>query len=427
MRSKYLSAFAALCASSLISLDASALPWGADGHAVWGGSVWGDPETQFAAMQKYGLTSYRFDMPLVDDLPSAPQTLQTLVTLAAKYHITLHPVIYIPFNWDDNITDAGRYPATLAGLEEQGYNRVYPIVKQFGSQIQDWELDNEVSLIPGVKSGMGYSPGDYNTTTAQQWAAALKGMSNAIIAVRQETGVNLNTVVDIMYVDFGLIGFLENNGVEVDKVGYHYYYTLNQNPYHIIAPNGQAYDIFAEMNKLGKPIAINEFNAAEIYAPVNNPPEPYNDAQALMSLQEHINYIRNETEVPIEDVEYYELYNDTNPTLNAAESNFGLMLNATTAKTQMLLAAVYSCSALTSSEDSTLISHGLFTTATLASQRASCSAATTASTTSIATTTASAAPVVSTVPAPAPITTAAGHHPHAHHKHPYDFFNHWGA
>ena len=39
-------------------------------------------------------------------------------------------------------------------------------------------------------------------------------------------------------------------------------------------------DLFAELAKLGRPVIINEFNAAEIYSPLNQG-IPYNDTAAL--------------------------------------------------------------------------------------------------------------------------------------------------
>ena len=49
-------------------------------------------------------------------------------------------------------------------------------------------------------------------------------------AVRQQTGFPSRTVVNTMYVDFGLIPFLERNGVTIDKLAYHYYPKFNSSP-----------------------------------------------------------------------------------------------------------------------------------------------------------------------------------------------------
>jgi hypothetical protein len=185
---------------------------------------------------------------------------------------------------------------------------------------------------------MGIPAANYETPKAKQWAAVLRGMSKAIRDVQKQTGKPLRTVVDFMYVDFGLIQFFENNGVSIDKPAYHYYYGVNTTPYKIHAPNGAIVDIFAEFKKIGKPVITNEFNAGEIYAPKNNN-TPYSDTKALSSLKKHIEYISQQTEANIEGIEYYELYDE--PGKDVAESNFGLMKDATHAKTQMLLASAY--------------------------------------------------------------------------------------
>jgi hypothetical protein len=231
-------------------------------------------------------------------------------------------------------------------------------------------MENELSLRPGFKSGSGQSINDYATAKAGQWAAVLRGMSRAINDVRTKTAAPLRSVVDTVYVDFGLVPFLESQGVTIDKVAYHYYYSLATTPYKIYPPSGVPVDLFAELGKLGKPIIINELNAGEIYAPAQG--KPYNDAQALLSLKTHIGYILGQTEANIEGAEFYELYDE--PSKGAVESNFGLMTDPTHPKTQMLLAAVYACGQLTASEQAALVASNLFTASELSARRASCPA-----------------------------------------------------
>jgi len=351
----------------LSAFPASAFTWGVVGHKVWNHAVWNDPEAEFATLERYGLKTYRFDMPLIDTQPQAADTLQKLITLAQTHHITLHPILYVPFTWDD-ATDSGKYPNTEAGLEMQGYNRVYPFVLKFASQIHDWELQNEIDLKKGVKSGSGRSVNDYNTLKAKQWAAVLRGMSKAISDVQQKTGQPVKTVVDMVDTDFGFVPFLETNGVQVDKLAYHYYRRGADNPHKIKVSDGTV-DIFSELGKLGKPVIINEFNAGEIYAPKYEH-KPYDDAKALASLKKHLDYITGQKEAHIEGIEYYELYNE--PWKDVAESNFGLMKDATHARTQMLLAAVYACGKLSEEEKGVLVSSGLFTDTALSEKLKSC-------------------------------------------------------
>lgn len=351
----------------LVSSPASAFTWGVCGHQIWGNQLWQDPETQFATMERYGLTTYRFDVPLADNHPEAAEKLQKLIVFAAKHHITLHPILYVPFTWGDNATDSGKYPATEAGLESQGYNRVYPFVLQFSSQIRDWELENELSLKKGVKTGIGNSVADYETEKAHQWAAVLRGMSRAIHDVQAKTGKPLRVAIDFMGVDYGLIDFLQQHGVMIDKLAYHYYYELKTNPYDLRFKNGPT-DIFAQFRRLDKPVIINEFNAAEIYEPKKH--IPYDDAKALASLKEHIEYISNQKKTNIEGVEYYELYNESEK--DVAESNFGLMSDPDHPRTQMLLAATYACGKLSLTERKALVANALFSEGELEKRLSSC-------------------------------------------------------
>jgi hypothetical protein len=194
-------------------------------------------------------------------------------------------------------------------------------------------------------------------------------MSRAIHDVRTRTGRPLRAVVDTVYADFGLVPFLEAQGALVDKLAYHYYYGAGTSPYQVSAPGGTI-DVFAEMKQLGKPVIVNELNAAEIYAPLKG--QPYDDAKALVSLKTHIDHLLNQKEANIEGAEFYELYDE--PGKNAAESNFGLMQDPTHPKTQLLLATAYTCGRLSAEERAALVTSGLFTEASLAARLASCQA-----------------------------------------------------
>ena len=344
-----------------------AFQWGVCGHPSVRQPLWSDWSAQFATLQERGLTSYRFDVPLVET--SAPaENLSRLVELAHAHHVVLHPILYVPFTWGDNATDSGRYPDTDAGLEAQGYDRVYPVVLRFAHQIHDWELQNELSLRKGFKSGTGQSAEDYATPLAHRWAAVLRGMAKAVRDAGIRTREPLRVVVDTVYVDFGLIPFLESQRVPIDKVAYHYYYGARTSPYKIFPPRGEPVDLFAEFRKLDKPIIVNEFNAGEVYAAREG--KRYDDAAALASLKTHIEYLLGQTEARIEGAEFYELYDE--PAKDIVESNFGLMRTPAQPKTQMLLAAVYACGRLAPNERDALVNAGLFTEMELLERRSRC-------------------------------------------------------
>ena len=351
--------------------SATKFTWGMCSHPEDGNVLWKDPITQLDTLALRGLTTYRFDLFLTSDARSSNSAahLHNLVALAKARNITLHPILFAPFTTGD-ATDHGTYHATEEGLEKQGFNRVYPFVKQFAYDIHDWELQNEISFRQGVKisSDVGSIRSDYDTTLARQWTAVLRGMSRAVHQAAADTGQPLRAVVNFGYVDFGFITFLQAHGVVIDKLAYHYYYGNGTSPDKIYAPDGKAFDLFAEFRKFGKPVIINEFNSAEIYAPKRG--LPYDNATALASFRRHLDFIRAQSQANIEGLEFYELYDE--PWKDAAESNFGLMQDPTHAKTQMLVAALYACGLVRPGEQDTLAASGLFTRDEIAARLTAC-------------------------------------------------------
>ncbi len=314
-------------------------------------ALWEDPEVQLTTLQERGLRSYRVNIILDDDSLAAAAYLQQLADLADARHVTLHPILVVA---------------------DHGYDRVHPFVRRFAHRIRDWELENEVDHRPGLKSmtgpRSGLSPGDYDTPLARQWAAVMRDMARAVADVRTETGEPLRTVVDFTAFDFGLIPFLEREGVTIDVVAYHYYFGLGVDPYHVRVVPGTTIDLFAKLGEFRRPVIINEMNAGEIHAPKQG--KPYDDERALASLEKHIDYIVGQREARIEGIEFYELYDE--PWKDAVESNFGFLEAPGHTKIQILVAAVYACGRISNEERATLIAHRLFTERELATRRAAC-------------------------------------------------------
>lgn len=315
------------------------------------------PDQVFAAMAKRRLTTCRFDMILADDT-SPYVVMDSLLISAAKYGITLHPILFVPFSFGGR-TDGGKYPDTQAGRISQGYNRVYPFALKYGALgVLDYEMQNELTLVSGFKSGDGRSSADYATTPAAEWKDILTGMSRAIEDAKTQTGKALRKGVDIVYVDYGFIPFLESGGLmTIDKVCYHYYYNLTTSPYAISPPSGPTEDIFAKLAALNKPIFINEFNAGEVYDPVNAH-RPYNDTNAVLSLAKHLAYMANQTTCDLEGVEIYELYDE--PSKGEVEGNFGLIktgrfTGGTPEKLQLLVATAFADGEMSPAESRRLL------------------------------------------------------------------------
>jgi hypothetical protein len=186
--------------------------------------------------------------------------------------------------------------------------------------------------------------------------------------VAAQSGRSLRIVIDTTYVHFGFLKFLERAGVPFNVVAYHYYYHLKASPYSINDNHGKNVDILAAMAERKRPVVVNEFNAAEVYDPLHG--KPFDEEAALQSLKTHIEYIKGQREANIEGVQYYELFDE--PWLGVSESIFGLMKDPSTPKVALFLATAYACGPLNDDEQATLISHSLFTRATLDALRASC-------------------------------------------------------
>jgi len=341
---------------------ASTFTWGANGHPLGRPPHdWADLESQFATMQRYGLTTYRLDIPISDEYPDAADKLETIYLVAQKYNVTLYPTLSMPFTY--HITSgcaASAHPLSEAGLEEQGYRCTYPFVLRFASRISHWELQNEVSLIPDVmrQGATGLVASDYDTPVGRQWAALMRGMSKAICDVRTRTGQPLLISVDTTETDFGLIPFLQAKGVSIDIFDYHYYPTVDQNPYKMPVivdgwPTGGTVDQFAEMEKIGMPVVINEFNSGGL----RSAPAP-SEYDQLLSLKQHIDYYRRQTRANVVGLQYYELYDEYWLT---GQTDFGLMKTPGQPKIQMFLAAVYACGKLAQEDKNALLASGVFT------------------------------------------------------------------
>ncbi len=304
-----------------------------------------DIATKMNIMQLRALTTLRFDLLSADD--TTPTTLlDNILAQSVSRNITLHPIIYIPFTFTTNKTDSGRYPNTDAGVYQSAYDRTYALVSVYGDRIRDWEFQNELTLISGLKTGTGPSSSDYASAIATSWQQGYKGFSDAIAAVNVlHPTWACRRVVDIVGVDFGFITFLQATGAVVDKVGYHYYYDRRTTPTSLFFTGGP-YNLWSQLNTLGKPVIINEFNAGETYD------TPYVDGWNTLCMRRHLEYIISQTTCTIEGIEAYELFDEA--ARPVPENRFGLMADATTMKNHMLVYADFAGAQLTSDERTTL-------------------------------------------------------------------------
>ncbi|WP_245332068.1 hypothetical protein [Bradyrhizobium sp. NAS80.1] len=173
------------------SLPVEALEWGVSSPS----SMRLNPEPVFRVTKERGFKVLRIGVNLTKDTEQTEgPMLANAVRLAKTYGIKLQPVFGFPFRWGDR-TDAGRYPAgDREALYQQGYNRTYEFVKQFKHEIDQWELENEINLVARDRNdkrlfGHGMTAVEFEMPSMEDWAAVLRGASDAIDRINQESGL----------------------------------------------------------------------------------------------------------------------------------------------------------------------------------------------------------------------------------------------
>jgi Glycosyl hydrolase family 53 len=350
--------FAAVLSVS-ISLPAKALEWGLNGPA----SMRKDPETFFRVMKERGFTVLRWGVNLTKDNeqtggPAFAKTNQ----LAKSYGIRLQPIFGFPFRWGDR-TDAGLYPAgDREALYQQGYNRTYAFVRQFKDEIDQWELENEINLVALDKNGKrlfghGMTAAEFEMPAMEDWAAVLRGASDAIDRINQESGLHLKKILNTTSTMFGFLDFMESRGVHYDLISYHYYEVLGESPHQAWNGWNPRFDLFKKLASYRRHVLFNEVNCGEIYKPDygNAPGDPATE-RCLQNLNNMLTAIRDQKDVAIDSVSIYEIVDE--PAKKPPENRFGLMYDLNRPKVALYLVSRFAGGKLTPAEAAELQKRG---------------------------------------------------------------------
>jgi len=319
----------------LVTSVASAKPpgWGVDGPD----GRRGDLKAIFQLMQSRGLTQYRVQASLTRDTdPYEVQMFKDMVKLAKAYGITLKPLIVVPFGWGDR-TDAGKYPAgDRNALYQQGFTRTYNFVMNFKDDLNDWEMGNELNLLAtdaqGKKLfGRGWTAAEFDTPVMNDWAAVLKGMSDAIDKINRDNGLHLRRTLNTTSTMFGFLDFMASKGVGFDVISYHYYEKLGINPHQAWGGTRPSYDLFKTLASYRRPVVFNEVNCSEIYqADYENEAGKPKTETCYRSLNNILTHLNNQKDLSIESVCVYELLDE--PAKKPPENRFGVMYDLNTPK-----------------------------------------------------------------------------------------------
>lgn len=295
-------------------------------------------------------------------------------------------------------------PQDLANVEQSTYNESYTLVNQLKDLVYDYELLNEVQLRPEIQSIIPYNSAGLSVSVWQgkpcvnSLVAALKGMSRAIRDVRANSGLPLRSIMGVIGRDFGLLTYLEQQGVQFDVTGYHIYphvhhpYLSNDEPWY--GPGG----LYGQLAKFNRPVHLNEINCGEIFdSNYDNLPGSSATENCLKAIDKHMTDLKNQKVINLEFVHVYELMDQ--PQRSGAERHAGIMYDAANPKAHLFLVSAFAGGYLSAAEQQAITSRGLLTDAEIAAYKASGGGSTPVTTTTTTTTTTS---TTSTTMAPSP-------------------------
>jgi hypothetical protein len=259
--------------------------------------------------------------------------------------------------------------ADLDEVESTAYNQTKTQIDATKDLLNDFELQNEVNLYPNIKkvNATGQNAGDYDVPCGRMQARVLRGMSRAIVDVRQEAKLPLRIILGTTDRSFGFIHFMQQQNVTMDVLGYHIYpwkqnRPLDQDPW---------FGLGGALGQLGlfrKPVRINEYNAGEIYSGtgVYGAYPPYENVQGqpvteegFQSMHAHLEEIVLNTVVNVEAVLFYEIWDELSK--KAPENRFGLFYDSLMSKPKisLLIASCFAGGSLTPKEHDSLVERKL--------------------------------------------------------------------
>jgi len=340
---------------------AQVMAWGVDGPT----SKKMDVRPIFALLHARGITQYRINAYLADGTDGFQvQTYREMIQLAKEYHISLKPILFTPFQEGDR-TDHGKYPkGDAAALYASAYNRTYKFVSEFRNDLPDWELGNEVNLqikdADGKRLfGKGQTAAEFDTPVMNDWAAVLRGMSDAIEKVNTEHGLHLRRALNTTSTMFGFLDFMASRGVKFEIISYHYYAHLGVNPHHFFGHRDEGgFDLFKKLASYKKAVVVNELNCAEIYdSDYENEAGKPKTETGFKNLYTTLKYFAEQTDLKIEALDIYELLDE--PAKAPPENRFGLMYDLGRPKVPFFLLTQFAGGKLSADEKKLLMDRGL--------------------------------------------------------------------
>lgn len=314
------------------------------------------------------LQARNFKRVRMDYIAGSNQALpRDLITRINGYGGSVEVSLQISYQWDNTVyTD-------LAAVQANAYRQSYAAVDAMKDLVHDFELLNEVQLRPEIMAVVPFNSAGTSKTPYQNkpalanLAAILRGMANAVHDVAANSGLPLRVIMGVIGRDFGLLSYLQDEGVRWDVTGYHVYpreqeASLQNDSW--FGPGGP----LVQLASFGKPVTLNEFNHGEIYdAGYENAAGQPITEKGLRSTARHMLDLYKQAICKLESVVFYELLDE--PGKAAPENRFGLMYNLGAPKDYMHLVTALAGGTLSSAERNAITSRGLLTTAQIDAMR----------------------------------------------------------
>jgi hypothetical protein len=265
-------------------------------------------------------------------------------------------------------------PQNFSSVEQNAYNETTTLVNKYKDVIYDYELLNEVSLRSEVQ---GEVPWNSAGTSSSVYAgkpcyatmvSVLRGMSRAIHDIKASSGYPLRVILGITGRDFGFMTYMQQQGVQVDVVGWHVYPHAGDASLTSDTWYGTGGPL-SQLAKFNLPVHLNEFNCAEIYDDnYDNKAGSATTMTCLQGYKKHVADLLSQKMVNLESLHVYELMDESS--VAGAEGRFGLMYDINRPKVQLSAITAFAGGTLSASEQSQVTSAGVLTAAQIASYKA---------------------------------------------------------
>ena len=349
---------------SLLSAVTMALPrYGMNMHTGMGSAT--GNQTAAGILDARNMTELRLD---TWNLAQTRDTAAKIRAVGGRVQVSAQ----INFQWDYTCNQ------NLAQVEATTYTDMTNMINSLSDLVHDFEFLNEIPLRPEINNAnvvpfnSGTSASAYaNKPCVASVTAALRGMSRALIDVRNATGLPLRGIMGTIGRDFGLLDHLRANGVQWDVTGYHSYPHIHHpsllvnDPWWML-PAGSGPLI--KLGSYGKPVTLNEFNCGELFdADYGNIEGDFKTENCIKALDKHLLDLRNQTQMNLESIILYDFVDNTGTT--GPESRSGYMYDMSRPKVHLYVATAYAGGALSASERTAIISRGLMTEAEINSMQ----------------------------------------------------------